>query len=40
MSLWVKNIENHAQLQFGDFPLNRNIINSPRTYGGNVMLKF
>lgn len=40
VSLWVKNIENHAQLQFGDFPLNRNIINSPRTYGGNVMLKF
>ena len=40
VSFWVKNIENHAQLQFGDFPLNRNIINAPRTYGGNVMLKF
>jgi len=40
VSLWVKNIENHAQIQFGDFPLNRNVINFPRTYGGNVMLRF
>jgi iron complex outermembrane receptor protein len=40
VSLWVKNIEDHAQIQFGDFPLNRNVINFPRTYGGNFSLRF
>lgn len=40
VSLWVKNLENKAQLQFGDFPLSRVMINFPRTYGLNVMLRF
>ena len=40
LSLWVKNIENKAQVQFGDFPLNRNVINFPRTYGTNLSLNF
>ncbi len=37
---WIKNIENKAQLQFGDFPLNREVINFPRTFGVNVSVKF
>ncbi len=40
LSVWVKNIEDEAQIQFGDFPLNRNVINFPRTYGSNLSLKF
>jgi len=40
VSAWVKNIENKAQVQFGDFPLNRNVISFPRTAGLNVSLKF
>ena len=39
-SLWVKNIENKAQIQFGDFPLNRNVVSYPRTFGANLSLKF
>jgi iron complex outermembrane recepter protein len=37
---WVKNIENKAQLQFGDFPLNRNVVNFPRTLGASLSAKF
>jgi iron complex outermembrane recepter protein len=40
VSAWVKNIENKAQLQYGDFPLSRVIVNFPRTYGLNLSLKF
>jgi iron complex outermembrane recepter protein len=40
VSLWVKNIENKAQLQYGDFPLSRVMINFPRTYGVNASLRF
>ncbi|HTP38398.1 MAG TPA: TonB-dependent receptor [Steroidobacteraceae bacterium] len=40
LSLWVKNIENKAQVQFGDFPLNRNVINGPRTFGVNAGFTF
>jgi iron complex outermembrane receptor protein len=39
-SLWIKNIENEAQLGFGDFPLNRRFITDPRTYGVNYSLIF
>ena len=37
---WVKNIENKAQIQFGDFPLNRLVVNFPRTYGLSLSVKF
>lgn len=40
VSAWVKNIENKAQQQYGDFPLNRIMVNFPRTYGLNVSLRF
>jgi iron complex outermembrane recepter protein len=40
VSAWVKNIENKAQLQYGDFPLSRVIVNFPRTYGLNASLRF
>jgi len=40
VSLWVKNIENKAQLQYGDYPLSRIVINFPRTYGASVGLRF
>jgi iron complex outermembrane receptor protein len=40
VSGWVKNIENKTQLQYGDFPLSRVIVNFPRTYGLNVSLRF
>jgi outer membrane receptor protein involved in Fe transport len=40
VSAWVKNIENKAQLQYGDFPLSRIVVNFPRTYGLNVNLHF
>jgi iron complex outermembrane receptor protein len=40
VSAWVKNIENKAQIQFGDFPLNRNVISFPRTFGANLSLSF
>jgi len=39
-SLWVKNIEDKAQIQFGDFPLNRNQISFPRTVGANLSFKW
>lgn len=39
-SLWIKNIENEAQLGFGDFPLNRRFITDPRTYGVNFSAIF
>ncbi|MFT3905917.1 MAG: TonB-dependent receptor [Steroidobacteraceae bacterium] len=39
-TLWVKNIEDKAQIQFGDFPLNRNVVSYPRTFGLSVGLKF
>jgi iron complex outermembrane receptor protein len=40
VSLWIKNIENKAQLQYGDYPLSRIVINFPRTYGASVGLRF
>jgi len=40
LTAWVKNIENKAQTQEGDYPLNRVFINFPRTYGVNLGLKF
>jgi iron complex outermembrane receptor protein len=40
VSAWVKNIENKAQIQFGDFPLNRNVISFPRTVGANLSVTF
>ncbi|MGB6307613.1 MAG: TonB-dependent receptor [Steroidobacteraceae bacterium] len=40
VSAWVKNIEDKAQLQYGDYPLSRVVINTPRTYGLNVNLHF
>ena len=40
VSGWVKNIENKGQLQYGDFPLSRVIVNFPRTYGATVSLRF
>jgi iron complex outermembrane receptor protein len=40
VSGWVKNLENKAQLQYGDFPLSRVVVNFPRTYGVNVSLRF
>jgi iron complex outermembrane receptor protein len=40
VSAWVKNIEDKAQYQYGDFPLSRVIVNFPRTYGLNLSLKF
>jgi hypothetical protein len=36
----VKNIENKTQLQYGDFPLSRVIVNFPRTYGLDISLRF
>jgi iron complex outermembrane receptor protein len=40
VSLWAKNLENKAQLQYGDYPLSRVVINFPRTYGASVALRF
>jgi iron complex outermembrane receptor protein len=40
VSLWIKNIEDKAQLGFGDFPLNRIFITDPRTYGVNLSATF
>jgi iron complex outermembrane receptor protein len=40
VSAWVKNIEDKAQYQYGDFPLSRVIVNFPRTYGLSLSLKF
>jgi iron complex outermembrane receptor protein len=40
VSLWIKNIEDKAQLGFGDFPLNRVFITDPRTYGVNYSATF
>jgi iron complex outermembrane recepter protein len=40
VSGWVKNLENKGQLQYGDFPLSRVVVNFPRTYGFNASLRF
>jgi iron complex outermembrane recepter protein len=40
VTLWVKNLENKAQVEYGDDPLNRIVVSFPRTYGANLNLRF
>jgi iron complex outermembrane recepter protein len=38
-SVWIKNLENHAQTQF-IVPYNRKFVSNPRTFGVNFSVKF
>ncbi|MFT3907528.1 MAG: TonB-dependent receptor [Steroidobacteraceae bacterium] len=40
LSGWVKNIEDKAQLQYGEYPLYRAVVNSPRTFGVNASIAY